>query len=503
MKPKHLLPVIGLEVHVQLKTKTKLFCSCPVEFGVEPNKNICPICTGQPGVLPVVNKKAVELAIKTSLALNCKIHNQSIFARKNYYYPDLPKNYQISQYEKPLATDGYVEIETTTNGEKKYKKIYIKRIHLEEDAGKLLHAIGKEELGYSLVDYNRTGTPLIEIVTQPCIFSVEEAIEYLTTLRNILRYLDVSDCDMEKGTFRVDANISIATLETPVDDYTMIPLGVKTELKNMNSFKAIKEALSYEIERQKNIIENNGSVIQETRLWDETTSTTQSMRTKEEAHDYRYFPEPDLLPLIIENDWIEKIKAEIPELPHQKKQRFIKEFSLPEYDAEILTSEKPMAEFFDNTIKTYLEKYKPVDIKPIAKTVSNIIITELLGFLNQENKSFKENKISPENLAELVKLYEDKILSSKLVKEVFAEMWSSGKTAQQIVKEKDLVQITDEEYINKVVQEVINENPKIVADYKSGKTQAISALIGQVMKKTKGKANPKQVQELLIKNLNQ
>lgn len=500
---KVLLPVIGLEVHVQLKTKTKMFCSCSVEYGVEPNKNICPVCTGQPGVLPVVNKKAVELAIKAAIAFNCKINNNSIFARKNYYYPDLPKNYQISQYEQPLATDGFVEIETVINGNKKVKKIYIKRLHLEEDAGKLLHAIGQEELNYSLIDYNRTGTPLIEIVSQPCIHSPEEAIEYLTTLRDILRYLDISDCDMEKGTFRVDANISVAQVDTGfcIEDYTKIPLGTKTELKNMNSFKAIKDALSYEIKRHQEILLSGGKIVQETRLWDETTSTTQPMRTKEEAHDYRYFPEPDLLPLELDNSWIEEIKSQITELPNKRKLRFQQEYGLTEYDSEILVSEKSMSDFFDSTVKFYKHQYSTENLNQVAKTVCNLIITELLGLLNQENKTFKDNKIPPEHLAEIVKLYNDGILSSKLVKKVLLEMWTTGKSPQVIVQEQNLVQITDTEQLRSIILEVINENPKIVQDYKSGKTQAISALIGQTMKKSKGKANPKQVQELLTELL--
>ncbi len=497
---KKFLPVIGLEVHVQLKTKTKMFCPCSVEYGVEPNKNICPVCTGQPGVLPTINKKALELAIKTALALNCKINTTSIFARKNYYYPDLPKNYQISQYEYPLATDGFLEITTNSLS----KKVFIKRIHLEEDAGKLLHAIGKEELGYSLIDYNRAGTPLIEIVSQPCLFSSEEAIEYLTTLRDTLRYLEVSDCDMEKGTFRVDANVSVAIVEENFicDDYRKIPLGTKTELKNMNSFKAIKEALSYEIERQKEILSKGEKVVQQTRLWDEETSTTQPMRTKEEEHDYRYFPEPDLLPLLIPQKWIEEIKQEVPELPNEKRKRFQQEYGLSEYDSKVLTLEKDMAEFFDNTIKIYKQKYTPVDIKPVAKNVSNLITTELLGRLNQENKTFNENKIKPNDLADLVKLYIDGVLSSKLLKEVFSCMYETGETPQKIVQEKNLVQITDIEELQTVVEEVINENPKIVQDYLSGKTQAVSALIGQAMKKTKGKANPKQLHELFVKKLN-
>ncbi|MEN3014218.1 MAG: Asp-tRNA(Asn)/Glu-tRNA(Gln) amidotransferase subunit GatB [Endomicrobiia bacterium] len=502
--PKTFLPVIGLEVHVQLKTKTKMFCDCSVEFGVEPNKNICPVCTGQPGVLPVVNKKAIELAIKTALALNCKIHNESIFARKNYYYPDLPKNYQITQYEQPIATDGYVEVELKENNE--YKKVFIKRVHIEEDAGKLLHAIGKEELGYSLVDYNRAGTPLLEIVSQPCLYSVEEAISYLVALRDILRFIEVSDCDLEKGTFRVDANVSITKLNDNFDgDYNKLKLGTKTEIKNMNSFKAIKEALTYEIERQKEILLSNNKIVQETRLWDENLGITKSMRTKEEAHDYRYFPEPDLLPLEIETSWIEELKKSLPELPLQKKKRFKKTFNLPDYDINILVSEKTISEYFEKTMAVYIKNYelKNSDLTNVAKTVSNLIITEILGLLNQEGLSFEENKIKEEYLAEAVKLYNDKILSSKLLKEILHEVWETKKSPKEIVQQKGLSQISDVEQLKEIVREVILQNPNIVADYKSGKFQAISALMGQVMKKTKGKADPVKAQQILKEMLNE
>ncbi|MCX7910113.1 MAG: Asp-tRNA(Asn)/Glu-tRNA(Gln) amidotransferase subunit GatB [Endomicrobia bacterium] len=490
------LPVIGLEVHVQLKTKTKMFCSCSVEFGVEPNKNICPICTGQPGVLPTVNKKAVELAVKTALALNCKVHNESVFARKNYYYPDLPKNYQISQYESPLATDGFVEIELKKDSEKIYKKVYIKRVHIEEDAGKLLHAIGKEELDYSLIDYNRAGTPLLEIVSQPCLYSVEEAISYLVTLRDILRFIDVSDCDLEKGTFRVDANVSIAEVENSCEG-EKLKLGTKTEIKNMNSFKAIKEALTYEIERQRKILTSGNKVVQETRLWSEELGVTKSMRTKEEAHDYRYFPEPDLLPLEIEEIFIEEIKKSLPELPLQKKKRFKNIYNLPDSDIDILVSEKVIADYFERVLTIYSQSYTQGDFKSVAKTVSNLIITEILGLINQEGLTFDKNKIKEEYLAELVKLYYDGVLSSKLLKEVLEEVWYTQKSPKEIVQQKGISQISDIDELKKVIQEVIAENQKVVDDYKSGKTQAISALIGQIMKKTKGKANPQLTHQLL------
>ncbi len=507
---KSFLPVIGLEVHVQLNTKTKMFCSCAVEYGQQSNKNICPVCTGQPGVLPVLNKKAVELAIRSAIALNCKIHQESIFARKNYYYPDLPKNYQISQYEQPVATDGYVEIELEN---KNKKKVFIHRMHLEEDAGKLLHSIGKEELDYSLVDYNRTGTPLMEIVTEPCLFSVDEVTEYLSTLRNILRYIGVSDCDMEKGTFRCDANVSVSTnneIFNLVEQEKIIPiklLGTKTELKNMNSFKAIKEALLYEIERHmKNIILGE-KIVQETRLWNETAERTESMRSKEEAHDYRYFPEPDLLPLIIEKEWIEEIKENIAELPNKKKERFVLVYSLSDYDANVLVSEQDLANFFE---KTVLELKKDInekiDLKTIAKNVCNIITTEFLGRLNAENKTISEfivsnKKISHTHIAQLTKLLLEGTISSKLLKQIFDQMWQSGDMPLSIVEKNGLVQISDSKELEVLVDEVINENPKIVQDYKSGKQQAIGSLIGSAMKKTKGKANPKLLTEIFKKKL--
>lgn len=492
-KGKNFLPVIGLEVHVQLNTKTKLFCSCAVEYGQEANKNICPVCTGQPGVLPVLNKSAVEMAIKTALALNCHINQRSIFARKNYYYPDLPKNYQISQYEQPLAVDGYVEIVTSLGKE----KVLIKRVHLEEDAGKLLHSIGNEELEYSLVDYNRTGTPLLEIVTQPCLFSVDSAIEYLTTLRNILRYIGVSDCDMEKGTFRCDANISVT------QDFSSqeIKLGVKSELKNMNSFKSIKDALNYEILRHIEKIFLGEQIVQETRMWNETLGKTVSMRSKEEAHDYRYFPEPDLLPLEISSSWISEIKKTIPELPNEKKDRFMKEYGLSLYDATVLVSDKDLAEYFDNTIFETQKLDIKEDKKVVAKNVCNIITTELLGKLNAENKTINETKVTPVHIAQLVFLLLNGTISSKILKEIFAEIFFTGELPSKIVEKKGLTQISSQTELESLAEEVIKENEKIVQDYKNGKHQAIGSLIGWAMKKTGGRANPRLLTEILKKKL--
>jgi len=479
-------PVIGLEVHVQLKTKSKMFCGCSTEFGAPPNSNICPVCTGQPGVLPVPNKKAIEMAIKTALALNCKINNFSVFARKNYFYPDLPKNYQISQYEQPFAEDGSLEIET------KYAKktIRIKRVHLEEDTGKLLHAIGSRELEYSLIDFNRSGVPLLEIVSQPDINSEEEAYIYLLTLKNILQYIDVSDCDMEKGSLRCDANVSVR--------YPDGPLGTKTEIKNMNSFKAVKSALEYEIKRQIEILKENKKVVQETRLWDDKLGITQSMRSKEEAHDYRYFPEPDLVPIELDKKFLDEIKKTIPMLPAQRKEKFIKDYGLSEYDSKVLTSQKELADYFEKCLSILTPQY---NTSSVAKPLSNWITTELLGKLNIENKDITQSPVSPENLANLIKLILDETISGKIAKSVFDEMFKTGKNPGDIVKEKNLMQITDEKEINKLVDLAIEENPKIVQEYLSGKTQAFGALVGYIMKKSSGKANPKLVNEILKKKL--
>ncbi|MBI5573244.1 MAG: Asp-tRNA(Asn)/Glu-tRNA(Gln) amidotransferase subunit GatB [Elusimicrobia bacterium] len=479
--------VIGLEVHVHLKTKSKLFCGCSTEFGSVPNSNICPVCTGQPGALPVLNKKAVEFAVLTGLATNCKIAKHSIFARKNYFYPDLPKNYQISQYELPLCEKVFLEIEI----ENKIKKIGITRIHLEEDAGKLLHAIGSTELDYSLVDYNRTGIPLLEIVSEPDISSPDEAYQYLTELKAVLRYIGISDCDMEKGSLRCDANISLRLVGEK-------KLGVKVELKNMNSFKAIRDALNYEIERQKEALNLNEKILQDTRLWDEKSGTTVSMRSKEQAHDYRYFPEPDLVPVEIDEKFLNVIRKNLVELPKDRKKRFIEKFGFSDYDAGVLTSEKSLADYFENCLSLLVTHY-PLPV--VAKQLSNWITTELLGKLNAENKDITSSPVSSENLAGMIKLISDGTISGKIAKTVFEQMYNTEKTASEIVKEQGLVQISDEKEIEKLVDEAIAENQKAVAEFKSGKQQAIGALVGSVMKKSRGQANPKIVNEILRRKL--
>jgi len=472
--------IIGLEVHVQLGTKSKLFCACSTEFGAEPNTHTCPVCTGMPGVLPVVNRTAVEYAIKGAIALNCEVASCSIFARKNYFYPDLPKNYQISQYEEPLAENGYLEIGTNSGR----KRIGITRINLEEDAGKLLHSVGSREIDGSLVDFNRCGVPLLEIVSAPDIESPEEAYTYLTTLKSILKYLEVSDCDMEKGSLRCDANVSVRIAGEK-------KLGVKTEVKNMNSFKAIQKALQYEVKRQVKALEDGERIIQETRLWDEKSERTDPMRSKEEAHDYRYFPEPDLVPLIVDKEWMEKIRKTIPELPDKRRERFIREYGLSEYDAGVLTAEKALANYFEMVVKLYRN----------PKAVTNWVMVELLGRLNAANKSIEESPVSPEQLAGLLGLIEKGTISGKIAKAVFDEMFNTGKSPQAIVEEKKLVQITDEKEIGRIVEDVLKENPDAVKEYRKGKEKALSHLVGQVMRKTQGKANPELVNRILKEKL--
>lgn len=500
--------VIGLEVHCQLKTKSKLFCGCSTEFGLPANTNICPVCTGQPGVLPVLNKKAIEYAIRTALALNCQIAEKSIFARKNYFYPDLPKNYQISQYEMPLAENGYLELKIesliTQHQSPITKKIGIQRVHLEEDAGKLLHAIGAQELDYSLVDFNRTGIPLLEIVSAPELNSPEEAYLYLRTLKTILQYLEVSDCDMEKGSLRCDANVSVVAEPSNLEPERKVSdsekkLGVKTEIKNMNSFKALKEALNYEINRQIEVLESGERIIQETRLWNAERGITESMRSKEYAHDYRYFPEPDLVPLILEENFVAEIKKNLPELPAQRKARFIKDYQLSEYDAGVLTAEKTIADYYEETGKESV-KLK-VKSERLNKEVANWITTELLGRLNAENKTIIDSPIKPKDLAGLIKLIQDGTISGKIAKTVFEEMYNTGKKAEEIVKEKGLVQLTDEKEISKIIEEILAENQTVVNEYKSGKERALSALVGTVMKRTQGRANPQLVNKILKEKL--
>ncbi|MCK5784408.1 MAG: Asp-tRNA(Asn)/Glu-tRNA(Gln) amidotransferase subunit GatB [Desulfobacterales bacterium] len=466
-------PVIGLEVHAQLKTHSKIFCNCSTSFGAPPNTHTCPVCLGMPGVLPVLNKKVVEFSIRTAIATDCKIARKSRFARKNYFYPDLPKGYQISQYELPIAEFGHIDIEVDGNK----KRIGITRIHMEEDAGKLNHDPARP---ISMVDFNRTGVPLIEIVSEPDIRSPEEAGEYLRKLRSIVRYIDVCDGNMEEGSFRCDANVSIR----PKGSETF---GTRTELKNLNSFKHVEKAIHYEIKRQEALLEEGGTVVLETRLWNDANNRTTSMRSKEEAHDYRYFPDPDLLPLVIGDEWISKVKKDLPELPNEKKERFIKDYELPKYDADFLTSARELAEYFEECVKVYA--------KP--KPVSNWIMGSLMAILNAEGKSIKASPISACNLADLVKLIDEDIISGKIAKTVFEEMAKTDRTPKEIIEEKGLVQITDTSAIEVIIDEVLSKNPDEVEAYKNGKTKLMGFFVGQVMKASKGKANPKIVNQIL------
>lgn len=477
--------VIGLEVHVELSTQTKAFCGCSTKFGAEPNTNICPVCLGLPGALPVINKEMVRRAIKAGIALNCTIAKYSKFDRKNYYYPDLPKAYQISQYDMPIASDGYLEI-VKKDGE--VKKIRIKRLHMEEDAGKLLHLTKTGQIGdaeSSLVDYNRAGVPLIEIVSEPDIRTSEEAYLYLTTLKSIMRYIDVSDCNMEEGSLRCDANISV---RKKGDE----KLGVKVEIKNMNSFKNVQKALDYEAQRQIKMMEANEIIIQETRLWDTNKEMTFSMRSKEESHDYRYFPEPDLPPMEINKVEIEEIKKEIPELPQEKFKRFMKEYNLPEYDASVLTSDREISVFYEKAVKVSLD----------SKQTSNWIMTELLRKMNEDGiEDVKKIKITPEKLGQLILLIKNGTISGKIAKTVFDEMFKSGDNPEAIVKEKGLTQITEIKEIEAIIDKVVNANQDLVTEIKAGKEKALGFLTGQIMKESRGKANPQIVNELLRKKI--
>ncbi len=470
-------PVIGLEVHTQLKTRTKIFCGCSTAFGAPPNTHTCPVCLGMPGVLPVLNKKVVDYTLKMAIATHCRINRESRFARKNYFYPDLPKGYQISQYELPIALNGFIDIKI--NGDQ--KRIGITRIHMEEDAGKLIH---DPDRPLSLVDFNRTGVPLIEIVSEPDIRSPEEAGAYLRHIRAIVRYLDISDGNMEEGSFRCDANVSIR----PKGSETF---GTRAELKNLNSFKHVEKALSFEIARQMEILDDGGRIIQETRLWDPDKNRSTSMRGKEEAHDYRYFPDPDLLPLIIDDDWTDAIKRHIPELPDEKKLRFMEKYHLPAYDADILTSSRELADYFEACLTDF----------PNPKQVGNWIMGSLMGLLNAQNKSITESPVPSKNLAQLLQLIEDKTISSKIAKAVFDEMAQTGKSPKEIVAKKGLVQMTDESAIKGIVKKVLGQCPVEVMDYKNGKTKLFGFFVGQIMKETKGKANPRLVNEILGKIL--
>jgi aspartyl-tRNA(Asn)/glutamyl-tRNA(Gln) amidotransferase subunit B len=472
-------PVIGLEIHAQLKTKTKIFCGCSTAFGAPPNTHTCPVCLGMPGVLPVLNKKVVEYTLRMALATNCKIARESRFARKNYFYPDLPKGYQISQYELPLAHHGAVDVEV--NGDN--HRIGITRIHMEEDAGKLVH---DPDRPLSRVDLNRTGVPLIEIVSEPDIRSPEAAGAYLRQLRAIVRYLDICDGNLEEGSFRCDANVSIRPLGSEI-------LGTRSEIKNLNSFKHVEKALQYEIRRQKEVILEGGRVVQETRLWDPERGRTTSMRSKEEAHDYRYFPDPDLLPLVIDDAWMEDVKAGLPELPDQKKKRFMDQYDLPSYDAAILTSDRELAGYFEDCTRRY----------PNPKQVSNWVMGSLLGLLNAQGKTIASAPVSSQGLAELLQLVDDGAISGKMAKTVFEEMAKTGRPAREIVAQKGLVQISDASAIEEVILEVISNNPKEVEAYKGGKSKLLGFFVGQVMKATGGQANPQMVNAILKEKLGQ
>ncbi len=469
-------PVIGLEVHVQLATKTKIFCGCPTGFGAPPNTNVCPVCLGLPGALPVLNKQSVDYAIKAALALHCTVNPVSIFARKNYFYPDLPKGYQISQYDKPLAEHGWVEI----NLDGRTKRIGITRIHMEDDAGKSIHDGFRDSDRYSYVDLNRSGTPLIEIVTEPDIRSSEEAFAFLTELKQILQYLDISDCDMEKGNLRADANVSVRL-------HGAEKFGTKAEVKNVNSFRFLKLALDYEIPRQVAIVEGGGRVMQESRLYNSNTGETVGMRSKEQAHDYRYFPEPDLEPLRISEEWKAAVKATMPELPGDKRARFMSEYGLREYDAQVLTADRMTSEYFERVAKACRD----------GRAAANWVQGDLAAALKEAGKEIADSPVSAENLGELVGLITSGELSGKLAKDVFAKMLETEDTARAIVDREGLKQISDSGALDKIIDEVLAANPKQVEQYKGGKTQVIGFLVGQVMKASKGQANPAAVNEMM------
>ena len=475
--------VIGLEIHSELKTNTKIFCGCATTFGAEQNTHVCPVCLGLPGVLPVINKRVVEFAVKAGIALNCTINKFSKFDRKNYYYPDLPKNFQTSQFDLPIAEHGYVDIDV--NGET--KRIRITRIHMEEDAGKLVHSGNTiKDSASSDVDYNRTGVPLIEIVSEPDMRTAEEARTYMEKVKSILEYIDVSNCKMEEGNLRADVNVSLR----PEGEER---LGTKAEMKNLNSFKMVENALEYEIERQTEILDDGGHVIQETRTWDDGRGITVSMRTKEKAQDYRYMPEPDLVPIVTTDEQIEAFKKSLPELPDARRARMINDFGLSAYDAGIITNSRAMAEYFDAVVKENVD----------AKLAANWIMGDLSKNLNTENKTIAESPVSAVNLAKLIKLIQEGTISSKIAKTVFEEMWKNDADPAVIVKEKGLVQITDTNAIEKIIDAVLADNPKPVADYKGGNAKSIGFLVGQVMKASRGKANPGMVNKLLKEKLNQ
>jgi aspartyl-tRNA(Asn)/glutamyl-tRNA(Gln) amidotransferase subunit B len=469
--------VIGLEVHAQLSTDSKIFCGCTTRFGAEPNTHTCPVCLGLPGSLPVLNKKVVAYTLRMALATGCRIAPVSLFARKNYFYPDLPKNYQISQYELPLAEGGAV----TINAGGTVKRVGLTRIHMEEDAGKLIH---DETQPVSYVDYNRTGVPLMEIVSEPDLRTPEEAAEYLRRLREILRYLGICDGNMEEGSFRCDANISLRPRgETR--------LGTKIELKNLNSFRHVEKALEFEIRRQQAVLEDGGSLVQETRLWDEARGITQTMRGKEEAHDYRYFPDPDLVPITVDEDWIEEIRQTLPELPEARRRRFLGQYGLSENDAEALTVSKDLADFFESCVEWH----------PQAKSVANWIMVELTRELKRDDREIEACPVRPAQLAALLDLIREGVISGKIAKAVFEEMYRSGDDPQAVIDRKGLVQVSDTGAIGAVVAEVLAAYPAQVVEYRGGKAKVLGFFVGEVMKRTRGQANPQMVNELLKEKL--